>query len=123
MNGGLGNQMFQYALGRRLAEDNTNSELVLDKWSGFLRDYAYKRVYELDTLPIKGRIINTRELVIFWLYKFLKKLKLIKNVKNEKLFSSRFINEEELKFDETVLNKNNNDTWILGYWQSYKYFQ
>jgi hypothetical protein len=124
LNGGLGNQMFQYALGRKLAEDNTNSELVLDNWSGFFRDYVYKRVYELDALPIKGRIINTSELIIFWLYKFLKKLKLIRKAKIEKLFRTMFINEEQLEFDETVINQlYNNETFILGYWQSYKYFQ
>jgi hypothetical protein len=123
LNGGLGNQMFQYALGRRLVEENKNSELVLDNWSGFVRDYSYNRVYELHTFPIKGRIIKIGELVKFWLYKFLKKLNFLSGAKNVKMFGCMFINEEELKFDEITINQFNYETWILGYWQSYKYFQ
>lgn len=36
LTGGLGNQMFQYAAARAVAE-KAGAELVLDTWSGFVR--------------------------------------------------------------------------------------
>jgi hypothetical protein len=52
--GGLGNQIFQYCAGRRLAII-TSSELVLDVESGFKRDSKYSRKYALGNLNIQGR--------------------------------------------------------------------
>ena len=52
--GGLGNQLFSYAAARRLAHAN-NAELVLDDQSGFIRDFAYKRFFQLDHFNISGR--------------------------------------------------------------------
>ena len=37
LTGGLGNQMFQYAAARSMAM-RSGSDLVLDTWSGFVRD-------------------------------------------------------------------------------------
>lgn len=39
LNGGLGNQMFQYACARSLALRN-GLELVLDDWSGFFEIFS-----------------------------------------------------------------------------------
>ena len=50
--GGLGNQLFQYAMGRRLALAN-DVPLVLDHISGFARDF-YRRKYTLDKFNIQG---------------------------------------------------------------------
>jgi hypothetical protein len=52
LTGGLGNQLFQYAAGRALAE-RIGGRLVLDL-SEFRRDVVYKRVYLLDRFPITG---------------------------------------------------------------------
>jgi len=124
LNGGLGNQMFQYALGRRLVYDNPNSELVLDNWSGFVRDYTYNRVFELDSLPIEGRKIKVAELIIIWIYKLFKKLNLIKKSKYETLFGVAYFVEQKLEFDEFVVyHEKNKSNLIIGYWQSFKYFQ
>ena len=51
LKGGLGKQMFQYASARSLAL-RQGLELVLDDWSGFVRDLQYRRHYELGALPI-----------------------------------------------------------------------
>lgn len=50
LSGGLGNQLFQYAAGRTLAE-RTGAELVLDTITGFKHDKVYNRTYELDVFP------------------------------------------------------------------------
>lgn len=51
LQGGLGNQMFEYACGRTLA-DKTGQKLVLDK-SGFRRDTTYGRIYLLNQFDIR----------------------------------------------------------------------
>jgi hypothetical protein len=58
--GGLGNQMFQYCAGRRLAK-LTSSELVLDTVSGFKRDSKYSRKYALGNFNIQEREALPRE--------------------------------------------------------------
>jgi hypothetical protein len=50
--GGLGNQMFQYAAARALA-DRTGSEMLLDV--GDFATYTLRR-YELDTLRVRARV-------------------------------------------------------------------
>jgi len=66
LNGGLGNQMFQYAAARSLAQ-RVGAELVLDTWSGFVRDRQYRRTYELGALPIQGRVARSAERLPIWL--------------------------------------------------------
>ena len=42
LQGGLGNQMFQYATARSISLKN-NLDLVIDDWSGFFRDVHHQR--------------------------------------------------------------------------------
>jgi hypothetical protein len=60
IQGGLGNQLFCYAAARRLALVN-DAELVLDNVTGFARDRAYKRSYQLHHLSIPCRIATRAE--------------------------------------------------------------
>ena len=128
LKGGLGNQMFQYAAARSISLQN-NLELVIDDWSGFYRDFQYKRKFELNAFPIKGSIANFFEIIPF-LYaslcvKFKRKFTLI-----NKFSFGNFIQEQSNLNDNSMsyqselekinLNKN---TWIKGYWQSYLYFE
>ena len=68
LSGGLGNQMFQYATARALA-DRIGADLVLDDWSGFVRDRQYRRHYELGGLPIRGRTTSALERLPIWIYR------------------------------------------------------
>lgn len=121
LKGGLGNQMFQYALGRSLAVKN-NASLGLDLT--FLLDRTPRtnftfRDYNLDIFNIKAEIIPSSKISFlnrthkgkFGLYfaylcrKFLK----IKGV------------EKNHRFDASVFNIGKN-AYLDGYWQSYKYF-
>jgi hypothetical protein len=51
LRGGLGNQLFQYAFGRALAE-RYQATLRIDIGSGFARDFVYRRKYELDVFEL-----------------------------------------------------------------------
>jgi hypothetical protein len=59
-NGGLGNQLFQYALGRALSI-KTGAMLVLDDWRG---RRGISRPFELQRFKIEGRLPNAAETIL-----------------------------------------------------------
>lgn len=122
LKGGLGNQMFQYAMARSLAIKN-GSDLILDHKSGFARDFMYKRTYELDFFPIVSKKANTFNLISIWFYRIIKKFFNSDFKRFDKHFYGYFINENSYKFLEDVRDfKFSGRIWLLGYWQSPYYF-
>lgn len=115
--GGLGNQMFQYALGRNLSQKN-NVELKIDI-TGFESYKLHK--YSLDAFNIKKILAPKSEIDKFKKYKTKcgKKWFLY-----NKFFAnnSKYFQEKNFEFDPSAL-KLNNDVYIDGYWQSEKYFK
>ena len=95
LTGGLGNQLFQYALGRHIAYIH-NTDLKLDV---SIYENDPKRHYSLLPFNIKSIIAQTDEISNL-------------NIVKEKAFS----------FDENIL-KTPNDSYLDGYWQSEKYFK
>lgn len=117
--GGLGNQMFQYALGRHLAIKN-NCTLKLDI-SGF-KKYPL-RSYELDYFNIKGEIATFKDLkkVSFPSHlwpKLLIQLGRRIGLGSKKIF---YVKEERIDFIPEILSLKD-CIYLAGYWQSYKYF-
>jgi hypothetical protein len=117
--GGLGNQMFQYAAGRRLAL-KLGAELKLDI-SGF-RQYK-NRQYELNIFNILENIASNEEI-----QSYKRKRLTILNKVGQKILGKAFnrfqihYQEKNFHFDGAVLNLSH-DTYLEGYWQSEKYFQ
>lgn len=99
--GGLGNQLFQYALGRQL-EIKNKSRLYLDL-SNF--DVDTLRKYELGNLNIAEHFVPPL------LLKILLKLRILK-----KYF------QKGRNYDEGVFDAGSN-IYLVGYWQSEKYFK
>lgn len=122
--GGLGNQMFQYAVGRHLAYIN-NSRLKLDR--SFLdnrvpiRNFT-ARNYELSIFNIPSSIT---ELSNFPAYDSSKSIKSIPNRLLHFLqiyFSGySYIKEFDSGFNSKLL-KRKGELYLDGYWQSFKYF-
>jgi hypothetical protein len=119
LKGGLGNQMFQYAIGRYLSHKNKVS-LKLDFTIG--PDSDMKRSYELHNWNIKGslankyevRLFKARQKLLIWLDK--------KFGKTEREFTKNLVViERGSEFDPEIL-KLSGDVYINGFWQSYKYF-
>ncbi|MCG2735991.1 MAG: alpha-1,2-fucosyltransferase [Candidatus Methanoperedenaceae archaeon] len=117
--GGMGNQMFQYAAGRRLAMKH-NTRLKLDLTSLLDRtpyDNFIYRNYELDVFNIQGNFASPSEINKFYplkkniFYRIRKKLKHI-----------NLVQEPHFHFYDKTLSAPNN-TYMEGYWQSEKYFK
>lgn len=118
--GGLGNQMFQYAMARALAARN-GCPLLLEAKSGFARD-AYRRKYGLDAFTIEechaphqpsyvgisGRI---RRNVAYWINRGLS-------------FERRwYFREKFAAFDQRFLGLHpSHSVYLDGYWQAERYF-
>ena len=115
--GGLGNQMFQYAIGRSLA-NKLNTELKLDI-SGFdtyeLHKYQLSQFNIVENFATESEINNFKKrrnkFVIL-----LNKLSLL-NYKN-KIYSEKRI----FYFDPDVFKQKGN-IYLSGYWQTSKYFE
>ncbi len=122
LNGGLGNQMFEYAAGRRLAIKHATN-LVLDL-SVLNQDTPgiTKRFFELEAFTIQAAV-STKKV---WSDTELKRqikagriqygLKYLQNLNPPALLS-----EEHYHFNPQVLEAGDN-TCLEGFWQSEQYF-
>ncbi len=119
LNGGLGNQLFQYAAGKALA-DYHSVELKLDI-STFKNNKF--RVYELDHFAVTASIATSDEINPFTFenrpvyVRFLKKF--LQRTKPH--YQRSIYREPHFNFD-TDFFKASDNTYLGGYWQSEKYF-
>lgn len=127
LTGGLGNQLFQYAAARALAE-RSQAEVVLDTWSGFVRDFEYRRTYGLGCFPIRAREATPLERAPFWIHRAMTAVNRRTNLGNGKV--SRRSRWKRLRwetsadsFDPQALDQPaKGNVWLSGYWQSPQYF-
>jgi hypothetical protein len=118
LQGGLGNQMFQYALGRHLALKN-NADLNLDI-SHYKEDK--KREYELKHFNIVENFATNEEIKSFKKFKKCHK-RIIGRLYNA-IFAdeSKYILENHFRFMPEVLINARSNVYLDGYWQTEKYF-
>ncbi|OGN07723.1 MAG: hypothetical protein A3C61_00010 [Candidatus Yanofskybacteria bacterium RIFCSPHIGHO2_02_FULL_39_10] len=109
--GGLGNQLFQYALGRRLALKN-KTELFLD--ISRLGSYEKPRQYSLSHFTIAGSIATKKQIIKFKISNFLNSFK----PHHKKMV----VREKGYPFDQSVINAPRN-VYLDGHWQTEKYFK
>lgn len=113
-NGGLGNQMFQWAFGRML-EETTNADISFDM-SYFTKRYA--RPYQLDIFNIKPKFVSD----FFTKLKFKMIWTFRKNLKNKKFLGTIFWSENQFNFNPCI-DQINCNTYVEGFFQSEKYFK
>lgn len=117
IQGGLGNQLFQYALGRNLAYKN-NTTLKLD--ISWYRTQEY-RSFELDQFNIQADIATDAEVLSFAKYK--KRGRKILFWYNWLIADeSKYVREKTFIFNSHILDIKD-DTYLDGVWPFEKYFQ
>lgn len=119
LQGGLGNQLFQYATGRAIAE-RSDGKLLLDQgWFSMSYDNVTPRELLLMDLNVKGDLISPNPPI--------KRPKKIR-----RLFQTLapldpyiFIEKQPYQFDvrlKKLPRFRNQNLYLIGYWQSYRYF-
>ena len=115
VQGGLGNQMFQYALYKKFLKQGKNVKLDLD----FFSKCKAHNGYELEKVFNLTPKIATKSEIKKLFYTGEDKISRLKL----RLFGQKktYYAEEEFKFLKNVLSENNR--YLNGYWQSEKYFK
>ncbi|MEX2006656.1 MAG: alpha-1,2-fucosyltransferase [Candidatus Saccharimonadales bacterium] len=120
LKGGLGNQMFQYAAGRRLALKH-GTKLFMDlSWFKNVAQVDTKRVYELNCFNIEENFIDRSSIVIAEAEQSLK-VKVYRLTKGLLKPRLRTFIEKAHHYDKQVLSLPDN-TYLDGFWQNEKYF-
>ena len=121
IRGGLGNQLFIYAMARRLALKN-DVALSLDIVSGFKND-GYRRKYLLDNFNIKANIATPYDSFEAGFGKLRRRFRM-KVEQFQKLNNRSYIIEEKRSFEPRILNLEiRKIVYIDGLWQSERYFK
>lgn len=120
LNGGIGNQLFQYAFGRALAVKN-NARLVLDT-SLFKSDLAYSRKYSLSPYQLADDILveesSTRAHINWNIFKFAHRGLIPKS-----LLSLLGVFESDRRDAlELATVAIPHDIPVVGYWQNHAHF-
>jgi hypothetical protein len=119
LNGGLGNQMFQYAAGRALA-DRAGAELLLDT-RAFEQALAFRdftpRTYALAPFKLRAKLATAADLNNWplWVVAIGMRLRLVRP-----LFR-RWHFESAITYDPSLLTLHA-PVCLVGYWQSERYF-
>jgi len=122
--GGLGNQLFQYALGRYLSIlNNTELKLDISLLKQTPENITY-RTFELDKFHIKATIATDDEIKrikrehlkgliksLYWRFQYQKPY-----------YKQNYVKEAGFFFDKNILHCGNN-IYLDGYWQSPYYFE
>jgi hypothetical protein len=117
--GGLGNQLFQYAMARRIACKN-NIRLKLDI-SGF-SSYTL-REFKLDAFNIAADVASEEEIRRYIKSRNRISLRLLRTYNSLLPFTSRsYISERFFPYDPET-TKLTDDIYLEGHWPSEKYFQ
>lgn len=123
--GGMGNQMFQYALAKHLSIKNkTNFKLDVSFLQNrvYIKNYVYRN-YDLDIFNIEENFLNEDILPIY------NKNYNIKSILNRVIHYLKvslkgfiYVREKHFHFDINILSLKNK-IYLNGYWQSVKYFE
>lgn len=123
VQGGLGNQLFQYALALSLKK-RKNTKVLLDitfYMDSFITHGATKRSFILDNFNIKD-IEYTTDKNLVLKNSFTQKIRRLYERKFLPYYKNTYVVEKDSGFDSLIFEVKTT-AYLDGYWQSYKYFE
>jgi len=125
LRGGLGNQLFQYAMARSLSL-RLNADLYLDDTSEFILDREYRRTYALSPLVPSAKRVS-RSHIARWLAlrAFCKASRIARCPRTsfDRLACGRVLHEAASTAYSPVPALTHAPWTLYGYWQSPRYFE
>lgn len=120
LTGGLGNQMFQYALGRHLALKN-KTQLKLHFTNAL---FCTKRTYSLDCFNVKAEMATKDDLKKMGIIsdRIINRIIYLVEQRIHIKFNKNIVTENKQTFDKQILSLLDN-IYLQGYWQNEKYFK
>jgi hypothetical protein len=118
LTGGLGNQMFQYAIAKHLAEKH-QTRLKIDI-SPFEKQSL--RAYDLTVFNISDELISTSELYRYFPRPAHNIIQRIIHKIVKQFYGYAVLYEPHFHFSPEIL-KAQKKSYLIGYWQSEKYFK
>ena len=125
LRGGLGNQMFQYAMGKRIAlKLNTNLKLDLTSLLKKSKNpYVTNRDYQLHIFELNDEfLLNPKLIENLYKYKLQWLLQVIKFIKKICVLNFKTYREKQHSVDKDLLENPTDNSLYSGYWQSEMYF-
>jgi hypothetical protein len=120
LSGGIGNQLFQFAMGLSMAK-RKNIELLFDvnsfRWDN-LREFELQKLgidYNIASDELIFKIKNTPS-------NFISKIKKRLNIEIP-YYQQSYIKEQDFEYDLNFQKFNSNNVYFEGYWQSENYFR
>lgn len=121
LTGGLGNQLFQFALGRSIAY-RTNSQISFEI-SSFKKDDFYQRNFSLVAFQYPARVKTHIQPRVNYIFTKLRELRQKRGLFDD-IFSPFGFIERSLGFDPDVVDDYPRlSQTLIGYWQDDRYFR
>ncbi len=120
--GGMGNQMFIYAIGKALAIEKKQQLYVDDSW---IRTFELENNSNLSALQYfdeKDVLYRKRDVFRFFDIRTIDKI-INKSKKYNLPFFSNIVDEKSFNYDKSIFEIRSSSVYLRsGYWQSFKYF-
>lgn len=124
LQGGMGNQMFQYALGRALSIKNgvplgLDLTFLLDRTP--IPNFTFRN-YDLDVFNVQANVVLQKDIPFLYRKHNLGIFMRYIDYFRRKLISTPGKEKQDCHFD-TVILELGAEVYLEGWWQSYKYFE